>query len=239
MWKAVFFDLDDTLMSFEGATKKAWTKICKEFVAKHQTKFDWQTMYDSINEVKEWYWDDPVRHKIGRENMQKARREVLMHAMLKLNFTEVEQIEQTADSYTSLQEEYWELFDGVTEALTLLQRKGIRMAVITNGTSQTQRKKLDRFGLTEFFDEIVIDTEVGVSKPDPAIFQYALDRMQLMPEEVLMIGDHLIWDVYGPKQLSIFSVWNDYEGVGLEKDSKVLPDAVVTSVAELVKRFFT
>jgi len=48
---------------------------------------------------------------------------------------------------------------------------------------------INRYGLREFFDSVVISGEVGVKKPDPRIFSFALDKAGLNPAEVAYVGD--------------------------------------------------
>jgi putative hydrolase of the HAD superfamily len=231
--EAVLFDLDDTLMKFDIVSDLAWKTSCDDFVRNNPVCFSNRELFECLFKIRKWYWSDPVRHKKGRNDMKNARREVFGHALRELGFDDSEKIIETADGYTRLQEALWELFDGTVEALQSLQNLNIRMAVVTNGPSAVQRGKLERFGITRFFNHIIIDTEVGFSKPDARIFQTALDRLSLPPSAVWMIGDNLEWDVMGPQQLGIFSVWNDYRQKGLPPGSSVVPDMIVGSVAEM------
>lgn len=138
-----------------------------------------------------------------------------------------------ADHYTQLQDDMLHLLPGVREALTELRGMGLRMAVITNGSSEAQRGKIARFGIGAFFEQPFIDAEVGYSKPDPRIFKHALRAMGLRPDEVWMIGDNLTWDVLGAQRADIFGVWNDYRRQGLPTDTPAVPDLIIHSVAEL------
>lgn len=234
--KAVLFDLDDTLIAFESVSDITWEKVCRRFVAVYNTGFDHKTLLDTLNRSRRWYWGDIERHKAGRSDMKKARREVVRHALGELDFHDEEACIDMADTYSVMHNESLHLFEGVTEALTEIKALNIKMAVITNGASEGQHLKLNRFGLTGFFDLILIDTEVGVSKPDPGIFELALKELSLEADEVWMVGDNLIWDVEGPQRLGIFSVWNDYRNRGLPEGSNVIPDMIICSVYELAQK---
>ena len=108
------------------------------------------------------------------------------------------------------------------------------MALITNGLSSIQRGKIDRFGLDLFFDCIIIEEEFGVGKPDPRVFQYALDQLAVQPWETMMVGDNLETDIAGAQSLGIYTVWVDWKGGGLPEGSPTTPDSTVRSVAELL-----
>lgn len=93
--------------------------------------------------------------------------------------------------------------------------------------------KLNRFGIEKYFELIIIDSEVGHIKPQKEIFQYTLNKLNLRPEEVWMVGDNLVWDIQGAQQLGIYSVWNDYDREGLPNFSDIQPDRIVGSIYEM------
>lgn len=233
--KAVFLDLDDTISSYDSVCDPAWQKCCEDFAAKHQPAFTWEELLESINHTRSWYWADPARHKKGRENLIAGRRDVVRYALAALEITDEDKVVELADHYTQLQDSLLALLPGSLKALKMLKDMGIRMAVITNGGSDIQRGKLKRFGITDFFEQVFIDSEVGFSKPDKRIFQYALDTMKLTPGDVWMVGDNLVWDIWGPKQLGIFTVWNDYKNKGLPEDSEIRPELTVGSILEMAE----
>ena len=232
---AIFFDLDDTITTCDPICQPAWNMCCDEFVKKYAPPFTAKELYETIENVKSWYWADPIRQKTGRENLKEARREVVRYAMQKLHITDETLVCDLADQYTARHSSMIELLPKAKEALQMLQDKGIRMAVITNGGSATQREKLERFSITHYFEHIFIDSEVGFSKPDIRIYQHALEKMNLKPDQVYMVGDNLTWDVMGAQQAGIFAVWNDYDGSGLGDRDDVVPDMVVGSIYELAK----
>lgn len=231
--KAILFDLDDTLISFDGASERAWKKCCEQFVINEKVDFDSVTLLDTINKVKGWYWSDPVRHKIGRENMINARRQIVQYAFEKLGYLNRDKYIEFADGYSNLQNELVCLFEDTLETLEALKKLKIRMAVITNGTSKGQRDKLERFNLNNFFEFVLIDTEVGFSKPDVRIYELALEKLSLKADEVWMIGNNLVWDVEGAQKAGIYSIWNDYRQRGLPNSSEIVPDRIVSTIAEL------
>lgn len=143
--------------------------------------------------------------------------------------------QEYAALYMKLHNERIRPMDGAVEALDIMKNLGLRLAVVTNGIADTQREKLERFRLTEWFEHIFIDTEIGYSKPDPRIFEYALDKMQLQAEEVWMIGDNIRWDVGGPKQIGITGVWINSKQVVIPKDYEIVPDLHCDSLLEVAE----
>jgi putative hydrolase of the HAD superfamily len=73
------------------------------------------------------------------------------------------------------------LFDGAVEVLEALRTQGRRLALVTNGTSEEQRGKIERFGLEHHFDHIQIEGEFGLGKPHDAAYLHALETMRPDP----------------------------------------------------------
>jgi putative hydrolase of the HAD superfamily len=83
------------------------------------------------------------------------------------------------------------------ELLRELREAGVTTGLLTNGPSWMQRRKVELLGLEEHLDAIGISEELGASKPDPAAFTAALELMGSAPDDTVMVGDHLDWDVRG------------------------------------------
>jgi putative hydrolase of the HAD superfamily len=118
------------------------------------------------------------------------------------------------------------------EAVTVLEslHGRMRLAVVTNGTEEHQRTKLDASGLTGLFDAIVTSGTVGASKPDPRIFRAALEAVGCGPEDAAMVGDNPLRDIAGAQQAGLRGVWIDRNG----GDARgVVPDARIRELSEL------
>jgi putative hydrolase of the HAD superfamily len=107
------------------------------------------------------------------------------------------------------------------------------LALLTNGNGVVQRRKVDRFGLTELFDVILIEGEVGFGKPDPRIYTRALGELMVAPAAAWMVGDNLEWDVAQPQRMGLLGVWVDVRGVGVPDSSAVRPHRIVRALSEL------
>ncbi|MDP4090931.1 MAG: HAD family hydrolase [Bacillota bacterium] len=232
--KAILFDLDDTLISFDGVTEAAWEETCCSFVDKMQTPYSSKTLLEVIGRVRKWYWSDPERHRTGRLNILEARREIVKQAMENLQYFDEGAAFELADNYSRRQREMIHLLPDTVCTLERLKNLGIRMALITNGTSKEQRGKLTRFSLENYFEVCLIEEEVGYGKPDPRVFELALGKLGLKAHEAWMVGDNLLWDVEAPQKVGIFSIWNDYRKKGLPEKSLIKPDRIINTVCQLI-----
>jgi HAD superfamily hydrolase (TIGR01549 family) len=103
------------------------------------------------------------------------------------------------------------LFDDILPTLAELQRRGFLLGVVTNRWygGEPFLEDLQIMGLLNYFDadHMAISADLGIRKPNPAIFQHALDALCVPAEEAAMVGDSFGADVIGAKQLNIFAIW--------------------------------
>ncbi|VAW37433.1 hypothetical protein MNBD_CHLOROFLEXI01-3353 [hydrothermal vent metagenome] len=97
-------------------------------------------------------------------------------------------------------------FAGV-EALLCSAKKKVKLGLVTNAyDGQAQRKRIKSSGLEKFFDSIIIAGEVGIYKPDPTIFSYALKSIQADPSKTLFIGDSIKHDIVGANTVGMTTI---------------------------------
>lgn len=230
----ILFDLDDTLISFDGVSDIAWDKCCGDFVETYGTPFSKEDLLKVLQVKRKWYWSDPQRHKIGRENIKQARRDIVSLTLTDLDMKKPDLINKLADTYSYYQNELICLHPNTLKTLNLFNNAGVRMGLITNGTSEGQREKLRRFLLTDYFEIILIDQELGFGKPDVRVYHHALELLHVRPQDVWMVGDNLVWDIQAPQSCGIYSIWYDYKKTGLPKDTIIIPDKIIADISELI-----
>lgn len=121
------------------------------------------------------------------------------------------------------------LFPGVPELLTGLRVQGYRLGIITNGSTQVQRAKIDTTRLAPLVDVIVISEQEGIKKPAPEIFARALSRLGVTADEALFVGDNLELDIRGGRAAGLRTLWLCPASAPFAAEA----DARVESVAEL------
>lgn len=232
--KGMLFDLDDTIIAYTPVVEPTWRRICREYAVKNSLP-DADTLFLTIREASNWYWSDEERHRIGRSDLNSARRVILEIAFTKLNIRDRTLAHEIADLFSRRREEEVYLFKEAKETLEYLYTRNVSLALITNGESEKQRNKLRRFGLERYFKTILIEGELGFGKPEEAVYIRALRDLGLEPGDVWSVGDNLEWDVLGPQKMGAFGIWNDFSGKGLPEDSKVIPDRTIHSIREFME----
>ncbi|WIA10592.1 hypothetical protein OEZ85_010775 [Tetradesmus obliquus] len=100
------------------------------------------------------------------------------------------------------QPEAWELAPGAVQALSKLRAAGVRLAVVSNFDTRL-RPILAALNVDSLFDAVVVSAEVGVEKPNPVIFESALQQLRLRPSEVVHVGDDRRNDVWGARDAGV------------------------------------
>ena len=123
------------------------------------------------------------------------------------------------------------LFDDVQKTIDVLKPR-FRLALITNGASDTQRGRLSLLGIEKTFDAVIISGEVGAAKPDPRLFVLALKKLGVEKENAWHVGDSLKTDVAGALGAGLTAVWLNRAGVQ-RKQGDPEPDHESRSLNEL------
>lgn len=230
--RAVLLDLDDTILDDTGGVIASWRAACH---AHRSTTngLEPEVVFDAVDRIREWYWSDPERHRVGRLELAWARGEVVRLALLDIGVDDPDLARRIGDTYHALRDQGIKPFDDAVDTVQWLREQGCRLALLTNGGSRGQREKINRFGLATLFDSILVEGEVGFGKPDPRIYTRALTDLGVAPAEAWMVGDNLEWDVAGPQREGIAGIWIDGRGQGLPAGHHVRPDRIIGRLAEL------
>ncbi|SIQ26481.1 YjjG family noncanonical pyrimidine nucleotidase [Maribacter ulvicola] len=195
----IFFDLDHTLWDFDKNSALTFSKIFKEQKVEVALE-DFLEVYVPAN-LKFW--------RLFRED--KITKAELRYQRLKSVFDTMgysasdDLIHMLSEEYINHLSSFNTLFPNAIEVLEYLKPK-YKLHIITNGFQEVQDKKLRNSGIHSYFDQIIDSETAGAKKPNPVIFNLALDRAGVLPEKSLMIGDSLEADVKGAKSLGFHSL---------------------------------
>jgi len=229
--QAVLVDLDDTIVD-GSAVVDCWEVACECC----GPIVDSQTLLAEILRLRDWFWSDPERHRVGRLDLRAARRQIAEMAVTNIGCDDLTLAARIAERYDDCRDRRTALFPGAVDVLTWLRANGCRLALLTNGATDAQREKIERFRLAPLFDLILIEGELGFGKPDERIYRLALTELAATPRHTWMIGDNLEFDVAQPQKLGITGIWVNATGAGLPADCDIYPDLVIRRLAELRER---
>ncbi|MFC1909083.1 HAD family hydrolase, partial [Chloroflexota bacterium] len=170
-------DLDDTIVTDDAVSEKTWRAVCRRFAPSMENTSP-DTLYEIIRNVAKQFWKDQENHRKGRLSLAATRRKLVRLAIREIGFSDDRLADRIADTYTVEKELTVAPIPGAIEALRLLKAGDIRLALVTNGGSDVQRRKIAKFGLDSFFDFILIEGEFGLGKPHPDVFTKAIAELK-------------------------------------------------------------
>ena len=174
--KALLLDLDDTILDWYSDPDLAWLQLCRES-ADILGDVPAEELQAAVLQAQDWYWSDMERARLGRLNMLQARRDILLAAFARFNFSDSLLITRMVERYNHINDEAMRPFPGAIETLRQLKKTGIHLGLVTNGSAEMQRAKIERFSLAKYFDHIQIEGELGIGKPEERAFQHALESL--------------------------------------------------------------
>ena len=228
--KAILFDLDDTLLDMYSAMHSSWQEICADVAP--GLGCDPATLRETIRRESAIFWADEEAVAGYRVRPLDSRTHVVRLSLLSLGLDESPAEDIARRSLRGYLERVAP-FDDSIETLESLRAQGYRLAMVTNGSSDTQREKIGRWKLDAYFDEIVIESEFGRGKPDPGVFRKALAGAGAAPHEAWMVGDNLYADIGGARAAGIHSVWIHRDRLQFPDDPPARPHRRIGNFAEL------
>ena len=204
--RAVLFDLDDTLVDARGSWRRGFAETIVDLHAASpalQALGAPETIYDAHFRR----YSEAVHRAAGGGEWQERFTLEAFERLL------AEHVEPDPPLAARLSRVYRAaVLDHVgafPDALETLEAVGARypLGLISNGPAPLQRSKVERFGLERHFVTVVISGEVGVRKPDPAIFGLALEAMAVPAEAAVYVGDNPHHDVVGACDSGLAAIW--------------------------------
>lgn len=251
--KALIFDLDDTIMPEYPSERETMFEACATvgdlygveprelgmavYAEAHRLFHELPT-YPYFNRIGaasfEALWgdfsgDDPDLARF-RTYMDVYRRDTWKGALAKYGIHDEGLARCIEADYIARRSARHLLFEGAEEVLDSL-RDGHEFVMLTNGVPGVQWAKIRGGGMDRWFDKYIISGELGYGKPDPRIFQLALEMGGATADTALMVGNSLTRDVAGAQQAGIRAVWCNFDGSPDPED--VTPDYTITDIRQL------
>ncbi len=205
--QAVLFDLDDTLFDHQYARRAALRWLQGRFPSLARA-----SLHDLEIEHERLLVADYGRTLDGTITPLEAR--TARTSRLCALYGEPVSLADAQAAAVTYEETYRRNRQAVLGAFEVVDRLRLHLAVaiVTNGNVAAQREKLELCGLTRLFGVVVVSEELGVRKPDPRIFQVALERLGVAAEAAVYVGDSWPTDVMGALGAGLRAVWfNRYE----------------------------
>ena len=198
MIKGILLDIDDTIYKYNISNDKAKSAVFKRIS---------DDFHFGISKIEEAYLS--ARNRLHSILLGTAA----SHSRLLYIQKTLEELNVFSSSYTlKLEKYFWEVYlnsmikyDGFDSFIQRSLDK--KIVIVTDLTAQIQHQKIEKLGLNQHIFAVVTSEEAGVEKPHPYIFKMALEKLDMSPAEVVMIGDNYKKDILGASELGIQSLW--------------------------------
>ena len=220
-YNCIMMDIDNTLLDFDAAERKALLETLQQFSLPCD-----EAAVSRYHEINSSLWGELNKGKIRRDKLVVERFDRFVKVMgaaakaTELNRAYTEHLATHADAIPGAEEALQELAEVAT------------MIAVSNGTESVERGRLKLSGFEKYFDDIFISESVGVSKPNPKIFQMAMRKLGIEhSDKVLVVGDSLSADIQGGVNAGLDTCWVNRNGV--ENESGLTPTYEVKALSEL------
>lgn len=206
-YSTLLFDLDHTLFDFDTSEMHAFeAALAMVGLDEHTAHFP---TYQRLNTA---LWAAAERGEIRSSEIRNVRFAQLC-AELGLDADQAT-VAAMADAFVHGLGAHGDLYPGVRDVLDALIEAGATLAIVSNGLGEVVHARMDRLGIGELFDAVIVSSAVGVSKPHPSIFDAAFDALGKPPRDTaLMIGDSLTSDVAGGSAYGVATAWLNRSGI--------------------------
>lgn len=200
MIKAVIFDIDNTLYSYDNAHEYGWKALCNYVQANLGMEPD--TFKQEIAKAAA-----DVKAHLEADCAALHDRTLRFLVMLERNRLPLTHAAVMGELYWDTMIRHAQPSPGAMDCLNALKAQGYVLGIGTDMTIEYQLKKLEQLQMLPLIDFIVCSEEANVEKPHEKMFRLCAAKAGVSPEECLFVGDSLKKDVLGPRNIGMHSLW--------------------------------
>ena len=225
-YKNLFFDLDDTLWAFSANARDTYEEMYR--------KYDYDRFFDSFEHYYSLYqrrnlelWAEYADGKVTKEELNRQRYLYPLEAVGAGDSALAEAYEKDALATIPTKSK---LMPHAREVLEYLSAK-YKLYILSNGFKELQFHKMRSSDIDKYFRKVVLSDDIGILKPWPEIFHFALSATQSELNDSLMIGDSWENDIAGAAGVGMHQVFYNLSG---RTDLPFTPTYQITDLKELL-----
>ena len=222
--RTIFVDLDDTIWDFTANSKVALKAVYERYQLDNQCSYD--VFIKEYLLINEQLWSLYHHGKIEKDFLKRER----FRASFERCGIICESPERFDYDYLETIVTLKKVVAGAPKLLQHLKKRG-SVNVLSNGFANLQFRKLQSAGLDRYIDLMVLSDDIGVTKPDKRLFDYALEKTKANAETTLMIGDNYDADILGAYNAGWKTIFFNRRGESIGNN---VADLVVQSLEEII-----
>jgi len=227
-YKNLFFDLDDTLWAFSLNARDTFEEMYH--------KYEYNRFFHSFSHFYELYqqrntelWKEYENGGVSKEDLNRQR---FLYPLEAVGAGNASLAKSFSDDFFLVIPTKRKLMPHAREVLTYLSSK-YHLYILSNGFRELQSHKMRSAGIDVFFEKVILSDDIGVLKPWPEIFHFALSATQSELRESLMIGDSWDNDIVGANRVGMHQVFYNVSGRG---NLSFQPTYQISDLKELILR---
>ncbi len=221
-YEVVFLDADGTVWDFKRSEEKAFVSTMKDYGVVE----DLEGVYQRYSRINELLWE---RLEQGLIQKVELRRKRFVDLFAEFHFDLP--VNEFSQKYLAAIAQGKDLIEGAEEICRYLSEK-YRVVIVTNGMKETQHSRMAGSVLEPFIEKMIISDEISIAKPEPGIFEYAMNAIGYKDKErVIMIGDSLSADIAGGVNFGIDTCWVNRSGN--RGNGQIVPRYEICDIREL------
>ncbi|WP_288777432.1 YjjG family noncanonical pyrimidine nucleotidase [uncultured Bacteroides sp.] len=226
-YKNLFFDLDDTLWAFSQNAYDTFEEVYDKYrLGQYFDSFShFYSLYQRRN-TELW-----VEYGNGQVTKEELNRQRFLYPLQAVGIDNEMLAKRYSDDFFSIIPTKSRLMPYAEEVLSYLAPK-YNLYILSNGFRELQSRKMRSSGIDTYFNKIILSEDLGVMKPWPEIFYFALSATQSELRESLMIGDSWEADITGANGIGMHQVYYNVSG---RADFPFRPTYLVTDLKELME----
>jgi len=215
--RAILYDLDDTLTD----RSRSIERLAEMFLERYGLDLAGCEIEEVIREIRK-----------GDQGGYAPREQLGAHLQSSLPWRKAPSVEHLVEFWRGNFPRCNVERSGVSSTLQTLHQRGLKLGVISNGSTDSQNTKLDVMGIRDLFSVVLISEEVGIRTTDPRIFQMGLEKLAVKPSEAIFVGDNPVLDVARAMAVGIRAIWLNCGG--MEPPMDVPCPERITSIDQVV-----
>jgi HAD superfamily hydrolase (TIGR01549 family) len=236
-FKAVIFDLGNTLLYFDGDWPEVFARAD-------------QMMYESLTrsglQLERYEFTYAFRQRLDAYHQQRevdykehSTHWILRDTLREFGYPEVDEriLQDALAAMYAASQEFWIPEEDLLPALEAVALRGYRIGLLSNaGDDRDVQKLVDKSKIRPYLEYVLTSAAGGIRKPDRRIFDLAIGMFGLGPNDVAMVGDTLDADILGANQMGIYSIWITRRAdtpANRRLRKTIIPNAEIESLAEL------
>ena len=228
-YKVLFIDLDDTIWDFRANSMLALRQAYDELgLSSEISDYDrFKTLYMTANKE---LWEAYHHSRVTKDFLIVERFARPFREMGSPVADDKAFIMRLNDRYLDILARQKNLVPGAVELLDYLTEQGYPLYILSNGFAEVQSRKLESAGISRYFKRLILSDEIGVTKPDRRLFDYALRLVGAEPSDTLIVGDNYDADILGAMNAGWGTIYFNRDNLPV---AGARPDYVVTALSDI------